>query len=72
MLSHHALHTIKNLHAFNIPHAKRRKLNQYSSDYVFNDGSRLRINATRSEGIAYDSNNVRIASHFLLINKQRI
>lgn len=72
MLSHHALHTIKNSRAFSIPQAKRRKLNQHSSDYIFNDGSRLRINATRSEGIAYDSAGARIASHKLLINKQGV
>ena len=43
-----AYEAIKDSHAFSIPNAKRKKLNQHSALYAFKDGSFLQINATSS------------------------
>ena len=40
------LERIKNLPAFNLPNAQRQKINQHSTLYTFEDGSRLFIKHT--------------------------
>jgi hypothetical protein len=69
MKAHSELHRVKSLHAFNIPDAKRMKINQHVTAYIFDDGSRLDIYATTSQGIAW-KDGVKVASHKLLINRQ--
>lgn len=70
MKAHDELHRVKSLSAFNVPNAKRVKINQHLTRYSFDDGSRLDILATTSQGVAYNFLGNRIASHKLMINRQ--
>lgn len=47
------LEAIRNCIAFNIPNAKRQRVNQHSTLYTFADGSRLRIRTTLSRADAW-------------------
>lgn len=66
------LNAIRDSSAFNIPQAKRRKLNQHSARYTFQDGSILVIHATRSIGMAYCARGYHVQTLPLKINKQGV
>lgn len=66
--SEQELRRIKNLSAFNIANAARKKVNQHLTMYTFSDDSILKIYTSRQIGVALCKTGAHFACENILVN----